>query len=327
MKRVLFLGGSQFMGRMLVEQLIESNQYDLTLFNRGKTNRNLFPDVQRLIGDRETDDIEQVFGTDWDIVVDFSAYHPNSFERLVNGLKGRVGRYVFISTVSAYEVIPGVLKDEQAPTLACTEEQRNDPKVTAENYGSKKAEMERFLFAQDDLDSITLRPCLVYGPYDHTDRFYYWMYRVFTQDRFLLPETSADKMNLTYVKDMVNICRKAMEIEQHRKVYNTTTHDPNTLEDKVAVIQEVLQKSNEWIRVPGSEIMEKLGPLAAWTGDDSYCFDHSHVVGDFGMEFMSFEDSIHDYYKYLNLQGNWQEGNYGPRVSDEQAWIMEMLSK
>ncbi|MEM6722632.1 MAG: NAD-dependent epimerase/dehydratase family protein [Bacteroidota bacterium] len=327
MKRVLFLGGSQFMGRMLVEQLIESEQYDLTLFNRGKTNGDLFPDVKRLIGDRETDDIEQVFGTDWDIVVDFSAYHPNSFERLVNGLKGHVGRYVFISTVSAYEVIPGVLKDENAPTLSCSEEQRNDPKVTAENYGSKKAEMERFLFTQDDLDSLTLRPCLVYGPYDHTDRFYYWMYRVFTQERYLLPEIGADQMNLTYVKDMVNICRKAMEVETHQKVYNTTTHHPNTLEDKIAVIQEVMQKSNEWIRVPGTEINENLGPLAAWTGDDAYCFDHTKVVEDLGIELMTFEESIQDYFEYLQQQKHWKEGSYGPRVAEEQAWINEWMGK
>lgn len=326
MKRVLLLGGSQFMGRMLVEQILESNQYDLTIFNRGKTNADLFPEVKRIIGDRETDEIQKIYGQDWDIVIDFSAYHPNSFEKMLDTMEGRMGRYIFISTVSAYESIPNVLNDETTPTLSCSTEQKSDPKITAENYGAKKAEMERMLFRKTGIDSITLRPCIVYGPYDHTDRFYYWMYRVFSQDRFLLPEADSDKMNMTYVSDMVNICRKAMEIKEHRTVYNTTTHEPNTIEEKVSVIQQIMQKSNEWIRLPGAEITEKLGRTPIWTGTDQYCYDHSKVVSDFGLEFRSFETSIQEYFDFLQSHSEWQEGSVGPRATAEQSWIQELIN-
>ena len=86
MKKVLVLGGTMFVGRALVEKLRLIPEYEITLFNRGKSNADLFADVNQLHGNRETDDILQVCNQHWDCVIDFSGYYPVTFEKLLNAL-------------------------------------------------------------------------------------------------------------------------------------------------------------------------------------------------------------------------------------------------
>ena len=77
MKSVLILGGTLFIGRCLVEKLVAEEDLEITLFNRGKTNPDLFPETQKIIGDRETSDIDQILERDWDFIIDISCYNPN----------------------------------------------------------------------------------------------------------------------------------------------------------------------------------------------------------------------------------------------------------
>ena len=162
-----------FVGRALVEKLRLMPEYELTLFNRGKSNADLFADVNQLHGNRETDDILQVCKQHWDCVIDFSGYYPVTFEKLLNDLKGKVGRYIFISTISVYDLANFADRpiSEVDEILGCTEEQKISKLPDA--YGEKKAEMERILHEQDWLDKIILRPSFIYGKYDWTERFYY----------------------------------------------------------------------------------------------------------------------------------------------------------
>ena len=104
MKKILILGGTMFVGRTLTERLVASGKYDVTLFNRGKSNAGLFEGVKQIHGDRETADIEQICNQYWHCIIDFSGYYPVTFEKLLNGLKGKVGRYIFISTVSVFDI-------------------------------------------------------------------------------------------------------------------------------------------------------------------------------------------------------------------------------
>ena len=173
MKKILVLGGTMFVGRALVEKLRLMPEYEITLFNRGKSNADLFADVNQLHGNRETDDILQVCKQHWDCVIDFSGYYPVTFEKLLNDLKGKVGRYIFISTISVYDLAKFADRPitEADEIHGCTEEQKISKLPDA--YGEKKAEMERILHAQDWLDKIILRPSFIYGKYDWTERFYY----------------------------------------------------------------------------------------------------------------------------------------------------------
>ena len=103
MKKILILGGTNFIGRVFMEQLSALENYNITIFQRGFTNSNLFPNIPRISGDRYTEDILKITKEDWDIIVDISCYFPSSLELLIPRLKGRVGRYIYISTVSVYD--------------------------------------------------------------------------------------------------------------------------------------------------------------------------------------------------------------------------------
>ncbi len=258
MKKILILGGTNFVGRSLTERLIASGRYDVILFNRGKTNAELFTGVKQIQGDRETADIEKIYNQYWDCIIDFSGYYPVTFEKLLQGIKGKAGRYIFISTVSVFDVAKyqGQLITEQFETHTCTEAQKVSPLMDA--YGEKKAEMERLLLAQHDLDTIIFRPSFIYGKYDYTERFYYWLYRVEKCHRFLLPEDGAPHaLSLTNADDLTEALLMAVEIEKHSTVYNTISTVSVSIRQLVDVAAKAYGKNPEIITV-GSKQLEKL---------------------------------------------------------------------
>ena len=234
MKNILILGGTMFVGRTVTEKLIASGKYNITLFNRGKSNTGLFNDVARLHGDRETADIEKIYDQHWDCIIDFSGYYPLTFEKLLKGIDGKVGRYIFISTVSVFDVpkYSGQLITEQFPTQPCSEAQKVSPLMDA--YGEKKAEMERILMSHTALDKIIFRPSFIYGKYDWTERFYYWLYRVQNCPQFLLPDDgNPRKISLTNADDLTTALLMAIEIEKHATVYNTISTQSISIREMV----------------------------------------------------------------------------------------------
>ena len=100
--RVLVLGGTSFVGRTIVEDLL-ARDHTPSLFNRGRTGAELFPDVERLVGDRDSGDYEALHGLSWDAVVDVSGYAPRHVEQALAALQDRFARYVFISTGMVYD--------------------------------------------------------------------------------------------------------------------------------------------------------------------------------------------------------------------------------
>ncbi len=188
MKKILILGGTGFVGRILTENLLKQNIFPV-LFNRGKRSPGIFPELRHITGDRlNKDDIKQIAGESWDTVIDFSCMFPVNLDEITDMLLGNVGRYIFISTASVYPMDdPKFWKEpvkETANTLPCTPEEKIDPEILP-TYGQKKAECERILLAKEGLDPVIFRPGLIYGRYDYTDRFYYWLYRVYNNS-FLL---------------------------------------------------------------------------------------------------------------------------------------------
>ena len=101
--KLLLLGGTSFIGRRLVEEILRQTKFDLTLFNRGITNQSLFPEVRKLKGDRNSEDIVNVKQEEWDYIIDLSCYFPNSLETICNSFKSKPKRYIFISTCSVYD--------------------------------------------------------------------------------------------------------------------------------------------------------------------------------------------------------------------------------
>jgi len=176
--RILILGGTQFLGRHTVEAAL-ARGHDVTMFNRGQTRPELFPDVEKLRGDRDGG-LDAVRGRDFDAVVDTSGYVPRVVRETIDAL-GDVGHYTFVSSISVYAdaSTPPTESSPVAELSEPTEEWR-------EAYGELKADCEdvvRERFA----GAFIPRPGLIVGPWDPTGRFTYWPQRFADGGRVLAP--------------------------------------------------------------------------------------------------------------------------------------------
>jgi 2'-hydroxyisoflavone reductase len=195
--RALVLGGTRFLGRAIVDALLEAD-HEPTLFNRGLTQPELFPDVEKLRGDRSAD-LSALEGREWDAVLDVAAYFPHEVRRSVEALRGRVGRYVFVSSVSVYadHSVPQAEGDAVAE-LARGDETDDGP----ETYGARKAACERIVVEEFGDAALVVRPGLIVGPHDPTGRFTYWPHRVARGGEVLAPASPDYAVQFIDVRDL-----------------------------------------------------------------------------------------------------------------------------
>ncbi|KIL52172.1 NAD-dependent epimerase/dehydratase family protein [Jeotgalibacillus soli] len=172
--KILILGGTQFLGRHMTEAALKAG-HEVTLFNRGKTNQQLFPNVKKLIGDRN-DDLKTLKKGVWDAIIDISGYVPSQVKATTELLQKRVNHYTFISTVSVYEDFSNGPVNEENTSLAELTEETEE--INGETYGPLKSQCEEIVRSRFREQSLVIRPGLIVGPYDHTDRFTYWVYRI-----------------------------------------------------------------------------------------------------------------------------------------------------
>ena len=216
--RILVLGGTRFLGRAIVDAVIDAG-HEPTLFNRGQTHPELYPDVEKLRGDRRAD-LSALEGRDWDVVIDVAAYFPEEAERSVDALEGSVGRYAFVSTVSVYEdqSVPPV-EGAAVSTLAPGAE--TDESV--ETYGARKAACERIVERAFGNAALIVRPGLIVGPYDPTGRFTYWPHRVAQGGDVLAPGAPGDPVQFIDARDLAEWIVRA-STSGVEGVFNATGH-------------------------------------------------------------------------------------------------------
>src|SRR5512143_2143623 len=163
--RILILGGTSFLGPELVEAA-RARGHALTLFNRGKTRPGLFPEVEKLRGDRDGK-LEALRGRDWDAVIDTSGYVPRIVRASAELLAPHVGRYLFVSSISVYADSPAPL-DEGSKVATMPDEASEEVRTW---YGPLKALCERAAERALPGRALSVRPGLIVGPGDPTDRF------------------------------------------------------------------------------------------------------------------------------------------------------------
>ena len=176
--QILVLGGTQFLGRHVVDAAL-ARGHDVTLFNRGQTRPDLFPEVEKLHGDRDGD-LAALEGRSFDAVVDTSGYVPRIVQEPIDAL-GEVGHYTFVSSISVYADVstPPTEESPVAQLKEPTEEWR-------EAYGELKALCEDVVRERFP-NAFIPRPGLIVGPWDPTGRFTYWPVRLAAGDRVLAP--------------------------------------------------------------------------------------------------------------------------------------------
>jgi 2'-hydroxyisoflavone reductase len=214
---LLILGGTVFLGRHLVEAAL-ARGHAVTLFNRGQHNPDLFPEVERLRGDRDGD-LQALEGRRWDAVVDTCGYVPRVVRASAEMLAPNVDHYTFISSISVYADTskPGI--DEQAPVG--TLDDPTTEEVTGESYGPLKALCEQAAEVTMPGRVLNIRPGLIVGPHDPTDRFTYWVRRVAEGGEVLAPGDPDAPVQVIDARDLAGWTIRMIE-QRQTGVFNAT---------------------------------------------------------------------------------------------------------
>jgi 2'-hydroxyisoflavone reductase len=259
---ILVLGGTGFIGPHMVREALRRG-HSVTLFNRGRTNNTLFPDLETIKGDRDGD-LAGLKGRQWDVVIDNSGYVPRHVENSAKLLSDNTEHYLYISTVSVYATFAEPF-DEDSPLGTIEDETIEE--VDGDTYGPLKALCEKRATAAIGEDRITiLRPTYICGPGDHTDRFSYWPVRTSKGGTMLWPGSPQHTSQIIDVRDLANFTVDCVE-QRIAGIYNTVTPRDSYnfgqfLEDCQAVTGQEVEAV--WVGDDFVEEHDLFGSLPVW---------------------------------------------------------------
>ena len=172
--RILILGGTIFLGRALVDAALRRG-HQLTLFNRGQSSPEAYPDIETIHGDRESD-LERLRGRRWDAAIDTCGYFPRQPRLSTAALRKAVDQYAFISTLSVYPTAGEPNRDETSPLLPAADDSVDE--MTGGELRSAESRLRsRCQAGFFPGSALIIRAGLIVGPYDPTNRFTYWVRR------------------------------------------------------------------------------------------------------------------------------------------------------
>ena len=237
--KILMLGGTGFLGPHTVQYAIDRG-HEVTLFNRGRSKENLFPDLEKLTGNRDPDvdaGLSALEGRKWDCVIDTSSYVPRIAGASAQLLKGQCEQYLMISTISVYSQFSQLNMDETAAVGTL-----DDPTVETVDgatYGPLKAYSEQAVTEQFGAGATILRPGLIVGPRDRTDRYSYWPVRASRGGDMLCPGNGSDLVQYIDVRDLAEFIVHCLE-QKTTGIFNTISDSKTeTVKDMVDTCIEV----------------------------------------------------------------------------------------
>jgi len=229
--RILFLGGTGFLGPHTVNRAI-ARGHEVTLFNRGRSKEGLFPELEAIVGNRDPkidDGLNGLKGKQWDCVIDTSGYVPRIVNASSKLLAEHCHHYLFISSISVYSEFTKVGLDEKSPVG--TLEDMDIETVNGETYGPLKAYCEQAAANNFNGRTTVIRPGLIVGPRDRTDRYTYWPVRVAKGGEVLAPGDGKDFVQYIDVRDLGAFIIHCLE-EKAMGIFNATSpiKDETTLD-------------------------------------------------------------------------------------------------
>ncbi len=218
--RILILGGTRFIGPHQVKYALDRG-HEVSIFTRGQTEPPFYHDyferVEHLVGDRN-DDLAALEGREWDAVIDNSASYPRWVAMTTELLRDQVDRYLFVSSISAYADFAAVGIDEDYPVAQLSAPDIEDMR----EYGAMKAQCEQNTRDAFGENAIIVRPGLIVGPGDNTDRWTYWPVRVDRGGEVLAPNTPADPVQNVDARDLSEWIVRLVEGPGNGGTYNAT---------------------------------------------------------------------------------------------------------
>jgi 2'-hydroxyisoflavone reductase len=284
--RILIVGGTQFIGRAIAETALERGHH-LTLFHRGRTGPDLFPEATHLHGDRDRD-LSALEQGEWDATVDTCAYVPRQVLSLADVLGERAGRYALISSVSAHEhpAAPGAAEDSPLVEL-------DDPTtetVNAETYGGLKVLCERAALEQFGPGTLLIRPTYVIGPHDPTGRFTHWVVRLAEGGEGRAPAPPESPIQLVDARDLGDFTVGLLERGASGPVIVATPRPPYSWGDMLETIAATVAPPGTSIRWvdPAS------GRFPLWSDTpNGFALDPSRAY-DLGLRARPLQDTVRD---------------------------------
>lgn len=257
--RILILGGTGFIGPNQVKYAI-ARGHKVTVFNRGKTNPGTLPaGVEQLIGDRNNN-LEALKGKTWDAVIDNPSTLPRWVRDAAQLLKDSASQYVFISTISVYADNSKPGADENTPTL--TLEDPNVEQVTGETYGGLKALAEKEAERAFPGRTTIVRPGLIVGAGDNSDRFSYWPIRIERGGEVLAPGDPNDPVQFIDARDLGEWTIRLVEQKAYGKFNAVGPAHPLTMAEMLYGIKAVTTAGAQFTWVPASFLEEQ--KVSAW---------------------------------------------------------------
>ncbi|MBK9145700.1 MAG: NAD-dependent epimerase/dehydratase family protein [Candidatus Melainabacteria bacterium] len=245
--RLLIIGGTVFLGRHLVS-LAQAAGHQVTTLNRGSVYLEEQANVERLIADRNGD-LSGLSGRTFDAVIDTCAYQPETVYRSLSALAGAIGNYVFISTISTYGDFSEIGLCEESPIKYTLPPEQGD-------YGSLKADCEKVV-TQLMPHSLIIRPGLIVGPYDPTDRFTYWPARFARGGKIAVPERMERPLQFIDVRDLAAFILARTEAQAHGIYIATGPMDRFTMGDLIDACQRATRVESEIVRVEDAVLLKE----------------------------------------------------------------------
>jgi 2'-hydroxyisoflavone reductase len=266
--KLLILGGTKFLGRHAVDAALAAG-HEVTVFTRGQTNPDLFPEVEHLHGDRDGD-LGALEGRRWNGVVDTSGYVPRILRASAELLRDAVDRYVFVSSISVYDDFSQPI-DESTPLA-----QLADPATEeiAEHYGALKAACEAVIEAVYGDRGANVRAGLIVGPHDPTDRFTYWPRRLAAGGDVLGPGEPAAPVQFVDARDLA-AWLVTLALEGPGGVFNATgPAEPLTFGDFLERARTAIGSDANVVWVEGQKLLDAdvqpWSELPLWLPGDEY---------------------------------------------------------
>ena len=303
--KILLLGGTRFLGRHLVNEALDRG-HQVTLFHRGVHPAPAEWPVDIIQGDR-TKDLALLKGRKWDCVIDTSGYLPGDVARSADILKGHAAHYVFISSISVYEDFSRKNPDEDAGVLLLEDPEERDINT---HYGALKAACESAVRERFPA-ALIVRPGLIVGPYDPSDRFTYWPVKFQTQELVLAPGEPDQPVQFIDVRDLAQWIMDNAEVKTAGTFNLTGPARPLTMRAMLQRIEAISGMKGKAVFVPEAFLSEQ--KIESWSGLPLWIAEEMKMPGhntvsiqralDKGLKTRPLEETVRDTLEWYEEEG------------------------
>lgn len=300
-KNVLILGGSYFAGRVFAMVASREAGFSLTFVNRGRYSMSHLPNVTEYRCDRhDPEALRALPAADYDAVVDFCAYQPGDIQTVLENLPGSFGRYIYLSTVDAYDkAAAGGIPDETSPLLPMSPQAEMDD-IYLYRYGKRFLEAE--LEAACGLRGIgftVLRPSFIYGPYNYAPRESYYVQKIVAGEPIPVPTDASAAFQFVYVKDVANAIIACINSPKAaNQAYNLSAPEQMTYASFMEVLRQVSDLPLRTEAVTVEQVLQQNIPLPfPLTKPESELYSGEKIVRELEFHYTPFRDGMEKTYQ------------------------------